>query len=62
MGLLLRISFELDRARRQRGDRAEMTRVDRSGFTVTNEQKNSGFEASIIGKKNRVEPKMGATV
>jgi cell division protein FtsW len=62
MGLLLRISFELDRARRQRGDRVEMTRVDRSGFTVSNELKNSGFEATIIGKKNRVEPKMGATV
>lgn len=62
MGLLLRISFELDRARRQRGDRVEMTRVDRSGFTISNEQKNSGFEATNIGKKIRVEPKMGATV
>lgn len=63
MGLLLRISFELDRARRQRGDRMEIPRVDQSGFTViNNESIKPAIANASAGKGHRVEPKMGATV
>ena len=62
MGLLLRISYELDRARRQRGERTEMPRIDESGFThLKNEYLNAAQKTAQLGKK-RVEPKMGATV
>ena len=62
MGLLLRISYELDRARRQRGERTEMPRIDESGFThLKNEYLNAAQNSAQLGKK-RVEPKMGATV
>ena len=62
MGLLLRISYELDRARRQRGERTEMPRIDESGFThLKNEYLNAAQNSAQQGKK-RVEPKMGATV
>lgn len=61
MGLLLRISFELDRARRQRSERIEVPRVDASGFTLLpKELLSPAQDAARISKKNRVEPSMGA--
>lgn len=53
MGLLLRISYELDRARRQRGERAEHVRVDASGFTLQ-------APAVHARKTARIEPGAGA--
>ena len=53
MGLLLRISYELDRARRQRGERAEPVRVDASGFTLQP-------PAADARKAERIEPSTGA--
>lgn len=53
MGLLLRISYELDRARRQRGERAEPVRVDASGFTLQP-------PAAHARKAERIEPSTGA--
>lgn len=53
MGLLLRISYELDRARRQRGERAEPVRVDASGFTLQP-------PAAHARKAERIEPGTGA--
>lgn len=53
MGLLLRISYELDRARRQRGERAEHVRVDASGFTLQ-------APAVNARKTARIEPGAGA--
>lgn len=53
MGLLLRISYELDRARRQRGERAEPVRVDASGFTLQP-------HAAHARKAERIEPSTGA--
>jgi cell division protein FtsW len=61
MGLLLRISYELDRARRQRGERAETQRTDESGFTRVNKPPlNAAQLAARVGGK-RIEPKMGAS-
>jgi cell division protein FtsW len=61
MGLLLRISYELDRARRQRGERAETQRTDESGFTMVNKPPlNAAQLAARVGGK-RIEPKMGAS-
>lgn len=53
MGLLLRISYELDRARRQRGERTESARVDASGFTLQP-------LAASARKPARIEPGAGA--
>lgn len=53
MGLLLRISYELDRARRQRGERAEPVRVDASGFTLQP-------PVAHARKAERIEPSTGA--
>jgi cell division protein FtsW len=61
MGLLLRISYELDRARRQRGERTETQRTDESGFTLVNKPPlNAAQLAARVGGK-RIEPKMGAS-
>jgi cell division protein FtsW len=63
MGLLLRISLELDRARRQRSERIETPRVDESGFTVLRKDQFKTTQANgRSGLKNRVEPSVGATV
>jgi cell division protein FtsW len=63
MGLLLRISYELDRARRQRGERTESTRVDASGFThVTPARMTSAQQAARLGNRSRIEPTAGAPV
>jgi cell division protein FtsW len=63
MGLLLRISLELDRARRQRGERIETPRVDESGFTVLRKDQLNPVQANgRVNIKNRVEPSVGATV
>ncbi len=60
MGLLLRISYELDRARRQRGERVEITRTDESGFArVTMPKVSAAQQAARIGPA-RIEPKIGA--
>jgi cell division protein FtsW len=58
MGLLLRISYELDRARRQRGERVEVsrTRVDASGFTLKQPAAESLMQNSAQKSKPRVEP------
>jgi cell division protein FtsW len=61
MGLLLRISYELDRARRQRGERSESRRTDESGFThVSKAPLNDAQLAARVGHK-RIEPKIGAS-
>jgi cell division protein FtsW len=61
MGLLLRISYELDRARRQRGERTETRRTDESGFTLVDKSSlNAAQQAARVGHK-RIEPKMGAS-
>jgi cell division protein FtsW len=61
MGLLLRISYELDCARRQRGERASTPRTDESGFTLINPSApNAAQQAARVGGK-RIEPKMGAS-
>lgn len=61
MGLLLRISYELDRARRQRGERTEIRRTDESGFTLVDKSPlNAAQLAARVGGK-RIEPKMGAS-
>lgn len=61
MGLLLRISYELDRARRQRGERTETRRTDESGFTLVDKPSLSAAQlAARVGGK-RIEPKMGAS-
>ncbi len=57
MGLLLRISYELDRARRQRGERAEAPRGDDAGALA---RPGSAQAAARIGSR-RVEPKAGVT-
>ena len=60
MGLLLRISYELDRAKRQRGERSESPRVDASGFTLKQPAAvASARNAARIGKP-RLEPTAGA--
>ncbi len=60
MGLLLRISYELDRARRQRGERVEMTRTDESGFSrVSVPSSRTASQAARVGPA-RIEPKIGA--
>ena len=60
MGLLLRISYELDRAKRQRGERSESLRVDASGFTLKQPAAvASARNAARIGKP-RLEPTAGA--
>ena len=61
MGLLLRISYEMDRARRQRGERTESVRVDASGFTLKPATASSAQHAARIGKP-RLEPSDGAVV
>lgn len=61
MGLLLRISYELDRARRQRGERNEAVRVDASGFSHVASVRAEGRLPSVHGGgKVRVEPVTGA--
>jgi len=63
MGLLLRISYELDRARRQRGERSEPTRVDASGFThVAPAKMTAAQQAARLGGRPRIEPTAGASV
>jgi len=62
MGLLLRISYELDRARRQRGERTEMQRTDESGFTLVNKPALNAAQLVTRAGGKRIEPKMGASV
>jgi cell division protein FtsW len=60
MGLLLRISYELDRARRQRGERVEITRTDESSFDRAKVPTfRAAQQAARVGAA-RIEPKMGA--
>jgi cell division protein FtsW len=61
MGLLLRISYELDRARRQRGERTETQRTDESGFTLVNKPALSAAQLATRAGDKRIEPKMGAS-
>jgi cell division protein FtsW len=62
MGLLLRISYELDRARRQRGERSEPMRVDASGFThIAPAQMTAAQQAARLGGRSRIEPTAGAS-
>lgn len=60
MGLLLRISYELDRARRQRGERVEMTRTDESGFSRVDAPARRTAQQAARVAPSRIEPKMGA--
>ena len=62
MGLLLRISYELDRARRQRGERVDLPRVDASGFILKQPTSALSAQSSATTGKLRVEPTIGATV
>ena len=61
MGLLLRISYELDRARRQRGERTEMQRTDESGFIMMNKTPLNAAQLAARAGGKRIEPKMGAS-
>ncbi len=61
MGLLLRISYELDRARRQRGERTETQRTDESGFIMTNKTPLNAAQLAARAGGKRIEPKMGAS-
>jgi cell division protein FtsW len=62
MGLLLRISYELDRARRQRGERSEPSRVDASGFThLSPSRMTAAQQAARLGNRSRIEPTAGAS-
>ena len=60
MGLLLRISYELDRARRQRGERSDPPRTDESGFAARDEGRPSAAQAAARIGGRRIEPKAGA--
>ena len=63
VGMFKRLSLELDRARRLRGERIEVPRVDASGFTLLpKELLSPAQDAARITKKKRVEPSIGATV
>ena len=61
MGLLLRISYELDRARRQRGERTETQRTDESGFIMMNKTPLNAAQLAARAGGKRIEPKMGAS-
>jgi cell division protein FtsW len=59
MGLLLRISYELDRARRQRGERSEMNRSDDSRVVaVSNLRPNAAQQVAGLSRV-RNESKVG---
>jgi cell division protein FtsW len=59
MGLLLRISYELDRARRQRGERSEQNRTDDSRVVAAaNLRPNAAQQAAGLSRV-RSEPKVG---
>lgn len=59
MGLLLRISYELDRARRQRGERSEQSRTDDSRVVAAaNLRPNAAQQAAGLSRV-RSEPKVG---
>jgi cell division protein FtsW len=59
MGLLLRISYELDRARRQRGERSEQSRTDDSRVVAAaNLRPNAAQQAARLSRV-RSEPKVG---
>lgn len=60
MGLLLRISYELERARRQRGERAELPRREMlRDNLVANQQPTAAQQAAGLNRA-RIEPKIGA--
>ncbi|MCC6757054.1 MAG: putative lipid II flippase FtsW [Arenimonas sp.] len=61
MGLLLRISYELDRARRQRGERTDAPRSDDSGVAARDDGRPSPAQAAARIGGRRIEPKAGAT-
>ena len=61
MGLLLRISYELDRARRQRGERTETQRTAESGFIMMNKTPLNAAQLAARAGGKRIEPKMGAS-
>lgn len=59
MGLLLRISYELDRARRQRGERSEINRSEDSRVVaVSNLRPNAAQQVAGLSRV-RSEPKVG---
>ncbi len=60
MGLLLRISYELDRARRQRGERTDAPRSDDAGVAARDESRPSAAQAAARIGGRRIEPKAGA--
>jgi cell division protein FtsW len=59
MGLLLRISYELERARRQRGERVEMPRRELLRESMPPSQQPNAAQQAAGLNKARIEPKMG---
>jgi cell division protein FtsW len=59
MGLLLRISYELERARRQRGERVEIPRRELLRESMLPSQQPNAAQQAAGLNRTRIEPRMG---